>query len=91
MLTFVRNHATNVMPLVLGLFFKIGGMGIQVINMLSNAGICLSFNTIECLKSVISDNAISCVVALLTSGEPCFLIFDNINLYLHKSQQEDPQ
>jgi len=87
MLTFVRNRATNVLPLVLGLFFKIGGTGVRVINMLSNAGICVSFNTIERLKSVISDDAISRAVALLTSGEPCFLIFDNINLYLRKSQQ----
>jgi len=45
MLAFVRNCATNVLALVLGLFFKI------VINMLSNAGVCVSFDTIERLKT----------------------------------------
>jgi hypothetical protein len=55
--------------------------------MLSNAGVCVSFNTIEWLKTRISDDAIAHAVALITSGNPCFLIFDNINLYLRKSQQ----
>ena len=81
MLAFVHNRTTNVLALVLGLFFKI------VINMLSNAGVCMSFDTIEWLKTRISDDAISRAVALITSGEPCFLIFDDINLYLWKSQQ----
>jgi hypothetical protein len=87
MLTFVRNRATNILALVLGLFFKIGGTSVRVINMLSNVGVCVSFDTIERLKTRISDDAITCAVALLTSGDPCFLIFDNINLYLRKSQQ----
>ena len=87
MLAFVHNRTTNVLALVLGLFFKIGGTGVRVINMLSNAGVCMSFDTIEWLKTRISDDAISRAVALITSGEPCFLIFDNINLYLRKSQQ----
>jgi hypothetical protein len=59
-----------------------------MINMLSNAGISISFNTIERLKSIISDDAIVHAVTLLTSANPFFLIFDNINLYLRKSQQQ---
>jgi hypothetical protein len=87
MLAFVCNRATNVLALVLGLFFKISGTGVRVINMLSNAGVCVSFDTIERLKTRISDDAISRAVALITSGDACFLIFNNINLYLRKSQQ----
>jgi hypothetical protein len=75
------------MALTLGLFLKIGGTGVRIINMLSNAGISVSFNTIERLKSIISDDAIARAVTLLTSANPFFLIFDNINLYLRKSQQ----
>ena len=75
------------MALTLGLFLKIGGTGVRIINMLRNAGISVSFNTIEQLKSIISDDAIARAVTLLTSANPFFLIFDNINLYLRKSQQ----
>ncbi|KAJ7844776.1 hypothetical protein B0H14DRAFT_2585077 [Mycena olivaceomarginata] len=39
MLAFVRNRATNVLPLLLGLFFKISGTSSQVVQMLSNTGI----------------------------------------------------
>jgi hypothetical protein len=87
MLIFVHNRATNILALVLGLFFKIGGTSVRVINMLSNAGICVSFETIERLKVVMSDDAIQRAVALLAGGDPCFVVYDNINLYLRKSQQ----
>jgi len=87
MLIFVRNRATNILALVLGLFLKIGGTSVRVINMLSNAGICVSFETIERLKVVISNDAVQHAVALLAGGDPCFVIYDNINLYLRKSQQ----
>ncbi|KAJ7823822.1 hypothetical protein B0H14DRAFT_2597693 [Mycena olivaceomarginata] len=50
MLVFVRNRATNVLPLILGLFFKISGTSTRVIQMLSNAGVCVSGDTIERLK-----------------------------------------
>jgi hypothetical protein len=46
MLTFVRNHATNVLALILGLFFKINGPGVHVLKMLGNTGMCVSFDTI---------------------------------------------
>jgi hypothetical protein len=82
MLIFIRNWATNILALVLGLFFKIGGMSVRVINMLSNAGVCVSFKTIERLKVLISNDAVQHAVALLASGNPCFVIYDNINLYL---------
>jgi hypothetical protein len=87
-LIFIRNQVTNILALVLGLFFKIRGTSVQVINMLSNTGICMSFKTIECLKVIISDDTVQRAVALLVGGDPCFVVYDNINLYLQKSQQQ---
>ncbi|KAJ6616714.1 hypothetical protein B0H10DRAFT_1798945, partial [Mycena sp. CBHHK59/15] len=87
MLIFVRNRATNVLPLLLGLFFKISGASSRVIQMLSNAGVCVSGETIERLKVQISEDTIRFTVDLMTSGQVFFTIFDNINIFLCKSQQ----
>ncbi|KAG6807917.1 hypothetical protein H0H92_006001, partial [Tricholoma furcatifolium] len=87
MLAFVRNRATNVMPLLLGLFFKISGTSSRVMMMLSNAGICVSGRTVERLKSVISHDAIQHAIDLIKSGKMFFTIFDNINIFLRKFQQ----
>ncbi|KAJ7164617.1 hypothetical protein C8R43DRAFT_946433 [Mycena crocata] len=87
MLAFVRNRATNVLPLILGLFFKISGTSSRVIQMLSNAGVCVSGQTVERLKVIISEDAIRLAVELITSGQVFFTIFDNINIFLRKSQQ----
>ncbi|KAJ6564882.1 hypothetical protein DFH09DRAFT_1315131 [Mycena vulgaris] len=87
MLAFVRNRATNVLPLLLGLFFKISGTSSRVILMLSNAGICVSSQTVERLKVRITEDAIQLAVNLMTSGQVFFTIFDNINVFLRKSQQ----
>ncbi|KAF8170862.1 hypothetical protein K438DRAFT_1982422 [Mycena galopus ATCC 62051] len=59
MLVFVRNRATNVLPLILGLFFKISSTTACVIQMLSNAGVCVSGDTIKWLKERVSEDAIS--------------------------------
>lgn len=87
MLAFVRNRATNILALLLGLFFKIGGTSSRVILVLSNAGICVSGQTIERLKVRISTDAVKLAVDLITSGQVFFTIFDNINIFLRKSQQ----
>ncbi|KAJ7431901.1 hypothetical protein FB451DRAFT_1421046 [Mycena latifolia] len=87
MLAFVRNRATNVLPLLLGLFFKISGTSSHVVLMLSNAGICVSSQTVERLKVRITEDAIRLAVELITSGQVFFTIFDNINIFLRKSQQ----
>ncbi|KAF8139261.1 hypothetical protein K438DRAFT_1638043, partial [Mycena galopus ATCC 62051] len=87
MLAFVRNRATNVLPLALGLFFKISGTSSRVVLMLSNAGVCVSSRTIERLKIRITEDAIQFAVALMTSGQVFFTLFDNINIFLRKSQQ----
>ncbi len=83
MLGFVRNYSTNVLPLILGLFFKTNGTSSRVINV----GLSVSGTTIECLKKRISDDAITFAVELITSNELSALIFDNINIYLQKFQQ----
>jgi hypothetical protein len=55
--------------------------------MLSNAGVCVSSHTVERLKVRITDDAIQLAIQLITSGQVFFTIFDNINIFLRKSQQ----
>lgn len=69
MLTFVRNRATNALPLVLGLFFKIEGTSSRVMKMLSNAGLCVSSRTVERVKESISEDCISRATSLMNSGK----------------------
>jgi hypothetical protein len=87
MLVFVRNRATNVLPLILGLFFKISGTSTRVMQILSNAGICVPGDIIKRLKERVSEDAISLAVELIASGRVFFTMFDNINIFLRKSQQ----
>ncbi|KAJ7852217.1 hypothetical protein B0H14DRAFT_2581055 [Mycena olivaceomarginata] len=87
MLAFVRNRATNILPLILGLFFKISGTSSRVVLMLSNAGVCVSGLTVERLKVRITEDAVQLAVQLMTSGRVFFIIFDNINIFLRKFQQ----
>ncbi|KAJ7598550.1 hypothetical protein C8J56DRAFT_1039439 [Mycena floridula] len=88
MLAFVRNKATNIMPLMLGLFFKINGTGSQVMQLLSNIGLSVSSRTVEWLKKRISEDAVALAVDLMHSGKLFYVIFDNINIFLRKFQQQ---
>jgi len=87
MLTFVCNRATNILPLLLSLFFKILGTSSCIIKMLSNVGVCVSGRTVERLKVQISEDAIHLAVELMKNRWLFFTIFDNINIFLPKSQQ----
>ncbi|KAJ7127620.1 hypothetical protein C8R44DRAFT_733074 [Mycena epipterygia] len=87
MLVLVCNCTTNVMPLLLGLFFKISGTSSCIIQMLTNVGVCVSGDTIEPLKVRISEDAISMTIQLITSGQVFFTISVNINIFLYRSQQ----
>ncbi|KAF7969486.1 hypothetical protein HWV62_27227 [Athelia sp. TMB] len=66
----------------------ISGTSLRVMKMLSNVGICVSNQTIERLKTCISEGAIQLAVELITSGQLFFVIFDNISIFLCKSQQQ---
>jgi len=87
LLAFVRNRATNVLPLILRLFFKVNGTGSRAMAMLSNVGICISGRTVEWLKKRISEDAVAHAINLMTSGHLFCTTFDNINIYLRKFQQ----
>ncbi len=87
MCAFVRNRATNVLALPLGLFFKISGTSERVLTMLSNIGLSISSTTIERVKERISEDAVRLAIDLITSTSLWFIIFDNINLYLRKFQE----
>jgi hypothetical protein len=87
LLAYTHNHATNVLPLILGLFFKIGSTSSCVITMLSNMGLCISGWTVEHLKNQISDDAVAHAAELMKSGHLFCTTFKNINIYLWKFQQ----
>ncbi|KAK0452268.1 hypothetical protein EV421DRAFT_1967182 [Armillaria borealis] len=84
MLVFVCNRATNILPIMLRLFFKINRTGSRVLTMLSNVGVCVSE---ERVKKRLSEDAINLAVQLMTSDKLYAVIFDNINIYLRKFQQ----
>lgn len=83
----MRNRATNILALILGLFFKINGTSERVLTLLSNLGLSISSMTIERLKLQISKDAVQLAVDLITGPSLFYVIFDNINLYLRKFQE----
>ena len=86
-MAFTRKSQTNLFPLIFELFLEIGGTGSQVLSALSNAGACVSIATIERLKGILSDDAKRSAIELMKGTAQYFLIFDNINIFLRKSQQ----
>jgi hypothetical protein len=73
--------------MMLGLFLEIGGTSSRILNTLSNAGACVSITTIERLKEVLSKDAVAFAVELMQGTGMFYLIFDNINIFLRRSQQ----
>ncbi|KAJ6555826.1 hypothetical protein B0H19DRAFT_947497, partial [Mycena capillaripes] len=86
-MAFTRNTGTNVFPMILGLFLEIGGTSSRVLNTLSNAGASVSITTIERLKKILSEDAVAHAVNLVQGSNLFYIIFDNINIFLRKSQQ----
>jgi hypothetical protein len=86
-MAFTRNTGTNLFPLILGLFLEIGGMSSHILNTLRNAGACVSVMTIEWLKKILSEDTVTYAVHLIQSPGMFYLIFNNINIFLRKSQQ----
>lgn len=84
---FIRNRATNLLALLIGLFLKINGAGSRIISVFSKAGVSTSNSTLERVKIRLSDDAVQQAVAHIMSGRPYYIIFDNINLYLRKFEQ----
>ncbi|KAF6754456.1 hypothetical protein DFP72DRAFT_371232 [Ephemerocybe angulata] len=87
MMSFARNRATNALPLLSGLFFKIEGTSSRASQLLSNLGLCVSVKTVERVKEVVSKNCVESARSLMLSGDMFATVFDNINLYLRKYQQ----
>ncbi|KAJ7871972.1 hypothetical protein B0H14DRAFT_3567248 [Mycena olivaceomarginata] len=87
LMAFTRNTGTNLFPMILGLFLEIGGTGSRILNTLSNAGACVSVTTIERLKKILSEDAVLHTVSLMQGSSMFYIIFDNINIFLRKSQQ----
>ncbi|KAH9920682.1 uncharacterized protein B0H18DRAFT_1191221 [Fomitopsis serialis] len=87
MLGFVRNRATNVLALPLGLFLGISGTSSRVLSLLSNIGLSVSITTIERLKEQISRDASEHAIELLKGDTMFCIILDNIDIYLRKFQE----
>ena len=88
MLTFARNQSTKVLPLLMGLFCKIEGTSSRIVSTLSSMVLCVLSKTVEQLKGRISKDAVSLAVELISSGQLFCMVFDNINIYLRKFQQQ---
>ncbi|KAJ7153178.1 hypothetical protein C8R43DRAFT_1187881 [Mycena crocata] len=86
-MAFTRNTGTNLFPMILGLFLEIGGTSSRILTTLSSAGACVSITTIERLKKVLSEDAVAHAVTLMQGSGMFYIIFDNINIFLRKSQQ----
>ncbi|KAJ7481934.1 hypothetical protein FB451DRAFT_1171061 [Mycena latifolia] len=86
-MAFTRNTGTNLFPMILGLFLEIGGTSSRILSTLSNAGACVSITTIERLKKILSEDAVAYAVSLMQGPGVFYIIFDNINIFLRKSQQ----
>ncbi|KAJ6612780.1 hypothetical protein B0H10DRAFT_1675933, partial [Mycena sp. CBHHK59/15] len=86
-MAFTRNTGTNLFPMILGLFLEIGGTSSRILGTLSNAGACVSITTIERLKKILSEDAVAHAVNLMQGSGLFYIIFDNINIFLRKSQQ----
>ncbi|KLO10526.1 hypothetical protein SCHPADRAFT_832446, partial [Schizopora paradoxa] len=86
-LLFVRNRATNFLPVIFGVFLKIGGAGSRVISVFSKLGVCVTDKTVETVKLRLSEDAVQVAANYIQSGKLFYFIFDNINLYLRKYEQ----
>ncbi|KAF8172603.1 hypothetical protein K438DRAFT_1611725, partial [Mycena galopus ATCC 62051] len=86
-MAFTRNTGTNVFPMILGLFLEIGGTNSRILSTLSSAGACVSITTLERLKKILSQDAVAHAINLIRSPGVRYIIFDNINIFLRKSQQ----
>lgn len=87
MLLFLRNRSTNLLPLIMGLFLKVGGASYRVISTFNRTGVSVSVRTIDRLKAFLSLDAFLQAQALFLSERLFIIIFDNINIYVRHTEQ----
>lgn len=87
-LLFVRNRATNLMAVFLGLFLKVNGASSRLMATFNRAGISVSARTVDRMRVALSKDAVARAQAFIASGRSLFVfIFDNINLYVRHFEQ----
>lgn len=84
---FVRNRATNALPLAFGLYARTNGTSARVMKSLSQIGFMVSVDTVDRLRTRISEEAVDMCVDLIKSGQAFAIVADNINLFNRKDQQ----
>lgn len=87
MLLYVRNRANNILPLMMGLFFRIEGASSKTLATLNEIGLSTSARTIDRARVRLSEQAVAAGRRLFASDGLFSVIFDNINIYLHKFDQ----
>ncbi|KAF9088823.1 hypothetical protein BGX27_002624 [Mortierella sp. AM989] len=86
MLLHTRNRATNFLQMMFGLYLYSSGARGRVIRTLSHAGLSVSYDTIQRALRRLSQDAIRRIRNAVRTQD-WFLIYDNINLFLRKSNQ----
>lgn len=83
-----RNRATNLLPIMIGLFLWIGGANHRVLGAFNRAGLCVSARTVERIRTILSTAATAEAFALFTTVAIIFIIiYDNINIYVKHYEQ----
>lgn len=86
MVLFTRNRTTNFLQMMFGLYLYGAGARKRVLGTLSHAGLSVSYDTIQRALRRLSQDAIRRIKSAVLTQD-WFLIYDNINLFLRKSNQ----
>ncbi|KZS96883.1 hypothetical protein SISNIDRAFT_406895 [Sistotremastrum niveocremeum HHB9708] len=81
------NRATNYLSLSMGLFLVIEGASDRTVACLNRMGMCVSKRSVERMRKRLSADAIASARRVIRSNRRWMWIFDNINIYVCKSQQ----
>ncbi|EPS92433.1 hypothetical protein FOMPIDRAFT_1079389, partial [Fomitopsis schrenkii] len=87
-LLFVRNRATNIFQIVVGIFLSSTGASRRVINTFNHMGLCVSYDTVQrCLLSLSESSKKHANAFVRTASRLWAVVYDNINFTLRKASQ----
>ncbi|KAF9342950.1 hypothetical protein BGX26_006523, partial [Mortierella sp. AD094] len=86
MLLFVKNRASNYIQMMMGMYLYSRGVSRRVIEVLSKAGLSVSYTTIWRAVQSLTEDALKIVRAVVVE-KPWILVYDNINIARRKYDQ----
>ncbi|KZV91571.1 hypothetical protein EXIGLDRAFT_837044 [Exidia glandulosa HHB12029] len=86
-LIFVRNRATNALPLLIGTQMTVHGASARVCDTFSRFGAVVSRRTIDDFRVRLSTNSIVRAVEAARLDPRWLAVLDNVDLHVHKSNQ----